>query len=1330
MNYLGIDIGYSTVKLALIDEEQQVKYSDYRFHKGKLKEITSHMIDEVCKQYDKASIGGGAITGSGKTLLTQYEGIESVNEVTALVEGALLINPQVGSIVELGGQSAKYITNIEKEQKSGMSISINSNCSAGTGSFLEEQIHRLELNIDDYSKHALRAKSIPRIAGRCSVFAKTDIIHHQQEGVPVEDVLLGLAYAVAKNYRSTIIRKSPLIKPVLFLGGVAHNEGMVQALSDVLKLDKEELIIPQYFDVTTAIGSAVLAAKEGHVIKWDNIFKSMEDSKEGLILDSGLNILDGLGRQESENKHVIKSQANSQKEKSFLGIDIGSTSTNLVIMNENNDVIAYRYVKTLGDPINTVKGALTQLMDELSDDYIIHGIGTTGSGRYLIGKKLGATVIKDEITAQATATLTIDPEIDTIIEIGGQDSKFIVIENGAVKDFQMNKICAAGTGAFIEEQAKKLAIPINEFGNKALSSKNLLNLGERCTVFIESSIMEYLSKGAQEEDIAAGLCYSVAKNYLHKVVGQKKIGSKISFQGGVAYNQGVVNAFKELTGKPIHILPFFSVTGAFGVGRLAANASEMGNEKVDSLNDILQHLMEDEHIENDRNNELAVGKELKDNRLNDMFLKGYTGKRDPLKKTVGIPRVLFLYKLFPAFNIFFKELGFNTVLTDMSNEETVALSQEYAAEDTCYPIKLVHGHVAQLIQEKVDYIFLPSLLTMKHEISKSRRDYGCVYMQSVSKIIQQTMNLDDLGIGLLAPVLSFEFGKAYMMKTMLELGKQLGKSKVATMMALQKGMRHLGNYMKAIEEIGQEKVNSLKPDERAFVIITRAYGIIDPILNMGIPEKLSKMGHKVLTLSHLPAHDVDLSEEYPNMYWPFGQHMISGAQIIKNHPNLYAVYLTNHGCGPDTIISKYFEEEMGDKPYLHIEVDEHASAVGVVTRIEAFINSLDQHKKIHEQPKDLMEYPKLLTHEKVNIKYDFRDLDFEKVLYIPHIFPYSKLFEKDLNRRGIRVKTIKPTDKQALKRGLAYITTKETFSLTTLIGDVLEQVDRCEKEQNRGTFLIPKTLGSEVQGQYNRVIRNILDKEDKKDTHIYAPFIEDIIYDEKKAKDTILLLLAGDLINLAPVQVRDDYLHKVLNVLSKEALSFERIIELSKEVGKELATIGQDKPLLALGEPLVLFNDFLNQNTLYDLEKKGHLVRRAPLSEYVLVLWSQYLEQPQVEKLKVGLKNCLVIKKMVMTVHKILGDHSPFLGEKHVSEEPLSKHYVGSGGRYRMMKSQDTECYRGIITLSSMYENTGTIIQILQSRQKSKLPILNLSFDGTVNETLNTKIESFMYYLK
>ena len=1430
-------------------------------HKGRTAAIALGQLQELASAWGEAAICRGSVTGQGSKGLGRHQQITWINESTALAAGSRHWLPQVRSVVGIGGQSAVYMTHLEKEDAAAMVVSMNAQCAAGTGAFLEEQVSRLGIPLEDYSRHAAEARQVPAIAGRCSVFAKTDIIHHQQEGVPVAAILQGLAHALVKNYRANVVKKHPLKTPLLLTGGVARHQAIVKALITVLHLKEAEVVVAPDCGSVTALGAAL----EGLKGNWSFQMSAFKEALEALEnpanqLPAGGNTsastspqslslrpLAGFGQDDSHLRHEYLPLSHSPSLRGYLGIDIGSTSTNVVFMDEDRHIRSFQYLRTKGDPLEAVRQGLALVAAHLGERLTVLGVGTTGSGRQLAGKYAGADAVMDEITAQAAAAQALDPQVDTIIEIGGQDSKFIRMEGGRVTDFEMNKICAAGTGSFIEEQAKKLNLSMEDFSPLALQASQPADLGDRCTVFIETSIAAALSRQEPMANIAAGLAYAIARNYLYKVVGQKQLGERILLQGGVAHNQAVVNAFRSLLGdRTVLVPPFFSVTGAYGAA-LLTQAQQQSSLEQQALHSQFRGF----HLEPGTafmagiaaaspSPAPSVPPQTKSmaQAVEAHYLAGYDPAPNPAKKTVGIPRVLFLHKLFPLFNTFFKELGFRVVLSEKTHGETVTLSQEHALDETCYPIKLINGHVAQLMAQGIDYLFLPSLYTMAHPVSTTRQNYGCVYMQCFPRLVAQTMNLDAAGVKLLSPALSFEFGKQYMMKTLLEMGKNLGKNQAITALALAKGMKALKTFEKQVETLGSKALSSLDQEPFAFVIITRAYGVSDPVLNMGIPQKLEKMGYRVLTLSHLPAHDLDTANEHPNLYWPFGQHILSGARLVKEHPRLVPIYLTNHGCGPDTVLLHYFREMMEDRPFLHLEVDEHFSDVGVLTRLEAFVNSLKNHYQHQEnqqkagmatphppakeafnaqalrtqaldaqafkvqEPADaseLLQRARLRPLPPVNIHHRLNPPAVSGQWLIPPLYPYADLLAAYLKHQGINARVLPMTNRQTLSLGRQQTLTKEAVTFAALAGDVLaaaleRQEHRQQKQtqdsdaavKNRG-FLIPTSQGAEVGGQYHRLIRQKLDAAGAAETPLWAPFTEDLVNQPQYGLPLFRLVVAGDLVNLAPVAERPALLHQMITAVGPEGIH-PRVLEKTArllaapkaggeasrhQLSKGLVSTGQAPTdqasrarvprLLALGEVGMLYNDHLNHHILKTMEEEGIQVTRAPLSEALWLLWHDTVHQAGKSGKEAAEKNETLNQcaSLLKNMHRFLGANGLF------EEDParlvqradeIMGLYAGGFGRYRAAKmlgshspvsgapdtsnpfgtsstsgSSTTSGISGIVTLASLYENTGTILNIRLSEevlQRQMLPVLNLALDAEMTETDQAKIDTCVYALK
>ena len=550
---LGFDIGSVSLNTVVMDENHNILEDYYEYIHGKPFNVLKDRLTSILKTHPAESITGIAITGTGGKLATELIGGIFVNEIIAQATSTGRLFPDAQTVIEIGGEDSKLII-LEKDPVTGHSrlvdFEMNSICAAGTGSFLDQQARRIGVPIEtEFGEMSLKSVDPPRIAGRCSVFAKSDMIHHQQIATPLHDIVAGLCFALARNFRSNLARSKEIKKPVVFSGGVAANIGMVRAFREILDLNENELIISRHHASMGAIGAVMYAHSNNLEM---NHFAGLKKLEEYLSADSTTFVsLPKLKESGAEyKKHIHPISRGKDKTKVYLGLDIGSLSTNVVLIDEQHRVISRRYLPTAGKPLEAIQKGLTEIYDEIGEDVEVIGAGTTGSGRYLTGDFIGADTIQNEITAQATAAIDYDPTVDTIFEIGGQDSKYISIENGVVVDFEMNKVCAAGTGSFLEEQAEKLNINIvNEFGSMALSSDCPVKLGDRCTVFMESDLNSFMQKGARNENLVGGLAYSIVYNYLQKVVVDRKVGDKIFFQGGVTNNKAVVAAFEQVLEK-------------------------------------------------------------------------------------------------------------------------------------------------------------------------------------------------------------------------------------------------------------------------------------------------------------------------------------------------------------------------------------------------------------------------------------------------------------------------------------------------------------------------------------------------------------------------------------------------------------------------------------------------------------------------------------------------------------------------------------------------------------------------------------------------------------
>lgn len=1321
--YVGIDIGASSVKVAAVDAAGAVVRVLRRAHQGSPLPCLRALLDELangenepgarvapeaggraggegaCESEPAAAsaisatsrplplsaCGGVAVTGSGAGMVRALApGLRELEEVPALVKGVRALAPQAACVMQMGAQSGVFATGFASG--AAPEFAMNESCAAGTGSFFEDQMQRLGLPLDSYSDLVTRAQSVPRLSGRCSVFAKTDIIHRQQEGVPVEDILQGLCHATVKAFKATIVRSLPVEKPLALAGGTLLNAGVVRAVREVFDLGDDELFADPQLVNAQAVGAALAAAEAGEAdAQLAALRATLGGERAGQADDlarlprlphvdctpnrgfalapspwnpAGAPAYDGGAVPRSA---AVDALAAGQPVPVALGVDVGSTSTNLVLISTDGVLLDAQYLRTRGNPKQAVRDGLASLAQRVGSRAHVVAAGVTGSGRTMIGNLIGADAVRDEITAQARAAAAADQLVDTVFEIGGQDSKYIGLAAGQVADFQMNKVCAAGTGSFVEEQAARLGIALPDYGALALSAERPVDLGERCTVFVETAINAALAKGATKPEVAAGLCLSVVRNYLHKVVNNKPVGRRIVLQGGVAYNPAIVAAFRAYAGDDLTVSPYFAVSGAVGAALLAAEAQGVLSVQTGVTADKTfppsnfkgWDLSGASHAAHRVDPEEIAANRAFFHKVDEMYLEGYDPQRDPAKKTVGIPRALMLHKLFPMANAFFKQLGFNVVLTDASDEETVRLAQASAQGETCYPVKLVHGHMAQLLDAGVDYVFMPSVHTIRHLKSTVPHNYACTYMQSIPAIVAKELDYEGHGITLLNPQMNLDFGQGAMAEVMLEVGAQLGRTPQETARAMLAGGFAVTEFTRKTEELGDQLLASLKPGERVIVIITRNYGIVDPALNMGIPDLLLDRGQKVITVSHLHAHDLGISADYPGVVWPFGQHILSGAKLVRRDPRLFAVYLTNHGCGPDTMISHLFAEEMESKPYLHIEMDEHYSKVGVETRVEAFLNAIE-----HYEAADLRGTP--TSRHVVNSACE--PLREGELAGLPSFGPYGPLAAQWLRDQGIPVRELVPTP-TTLELGRKECTSKEYYSFASLLGVSLAAVgeggdgeaaaDGCTAVRSEGPaqaygegvgavdgphaehdvaaaavasaeggwrvsqLLLPSSQGGEADGQFDRVIRSVLDAKGHGDVRVVAPDVELLPCNVADLEGLFVHVLAGDVVWAAAPAARP----ALQETFAKPHLTLEDVLAAASAARESWqdVPVAPRKTLALVGEWPLVVGDELTGGLFARLEGEGYRAMRAPFAEYLLFVWEDGCDEARHGKVVGGL---------------------------------------------------------------------------------------------------------------
>lgn len=1339
----GIDIGSVSLKFAEFIDEKLIR-TKYIKHRGK----PYNLLLKTLKTFPE--VDRLVITGSCAKELYAILGAVYINEVEATTQGVLHFHPEIRSIIEIGGEDSKLINISGKIIKD---FASNTICAAGTGIFLDQQARRLCFNVEDFGKVALRSKNPARIAGRCSVFAKSDMIHLQQIGTKPEDLMSGLCFALARNFKSVIAKGKTISKPVAFVGGVAANQGMIRAFQEILNISPGDLIVPKNHDCIGAIG-AVFSARATDGTKKFKGLKAFEQWLTQPRVIKRLAPLDGYEKWRPTTKFVSP----TRKTKTYLGVDVGSISTNLVLVDNKGNVLARRYMWTQGRPIDIVLQGLKELAEEIGTKVEIAGVGTTGSGRYLIGEFIGADIVKNEITAQARAAIEIDPKVDTIFEIGGQDSKYISLRNKTIVDFEMNKVCAAGTGSFLEEQAEVLGIELEDFGNIALRAKSPINLGDRCTVFIGSEVIHHQSDTTERENLLAGLGYSIVSNYINRVVNGKRIGNRIFFQGGVAANKTVVSAFEQVLKKKITVPTNYDITGAIGIALLAREANlekttfrgfDLASRQYTSESFVCKHCSNECEL-----NKIVIKGE------NPIFYGGRCERYEEKKKTtsklpdyfrlrndiffktedvegieIGIPRCLGFYELFPFFYRFLTTLGFKPILSEPTNRKIIENGAEVSVADTCLPIKVALGHIRNLLNKGVDQIFLPSIISMQPKDEEFTRCFVCPYVQTIPYIARAIFGSE---IKVLSPSIYFDRGKDGVEESLIEFGKQFGKTAKQVKNAIKLATVHYQKTREKITDLGQQALADTKGV--AFVVCSRPYNGYDLGLNLDIPKKIRDLGVQALPIDFIPMDYQALKEDFYNMYWHYGQRILGAAETINKNEKLFAVYLSNFACGPDSFLTRFFREKLGEKPFLLIEVDEHSGDAGFITRCEAFYDSIKGAKNLG-------------VSRKIKAKSEVHK---HRTIYIPDMCDTAKVFAAAMRYAGIDARVLPTPDEESVIIGRQFTSGKECLPAIITAGDMVKKINEPDFKPEKSAFFMAQGSGPCRFGQYYKLHRIILDDLGLSEIPIYAPNQGPSLFDDLGAIGLGFLISAWEgmcVVDAMEAKVRmirpyekkagetDKVYSNALDTTCTLLENGKPVLPFLKRVRKKLDAISIDRDIIKpkigiVGEIYVRSQKFSNNFLIQKLEELGCEVALPSIGEWIFYtnftrvmncrwfnqyrrliitkLFDRYMKWRQTKIYKVlGLNP----EADLVTLLNLAGQYV------HVSFEGETILTVGKTIEYIH------DNFSGAVNAMPFTCMPGNIVTTLYKRIKDKypnFPLFVLSLDGLDHAVESMRLETFV----
>ena len=1104
---LGIDIGSTTVKIAILNPEGDIIFSDYQRHYANIQETLASIIKDAYDQLGDLPVSP-VITGSGGLSLSKHLEIPFVQEVVAVATSLKDYAPRTDVAIELGGEDAKiiYFTG-------GIDQRMNGICAGGTGSFIDQMATLLKTDATGLNEYAKNYQSIYPIAARCGVFAKTDIQPLINDGATKEDLSASIFQAVVNQTISGLACGKPIRGNVAFLGGPLHFlTELKQAFIRTLNLTEDEIIAPEHSHLFAASGAAMNAKTEEVM---SSLSKLCEDLSTKISMEMEVARLEPLFKDQAEydcflEKHaendVRKGDFSTYKGDLFLGIDAGSTTTKVAVIGEDGSLLYSFYRNNNGSPLKTAIKAIKEIYSLMPEGSQIVRSCSTGYGEALLKSALLLDEGEVETVAHYNAAAFFEPDVDCILDIGGQDMKCIKIKNGSVDKVQLNEACSSGCGSFIETFAKSLNYEVADFAKVALFAENPIDLGSRCTVFMNSKVKQAQKEGASVADISAGLAYSVIKNALLKVIkltDPKDLGDKVVVQGGTFYNDAVLRSFERISGCKAVRPDIAGIMGAFGAALIARShydgqASTMLT--IDQINNLrfetsmarckgctnhcqltINRFTGGRQFISGNRCERGLGKEKNKEHIPNLF--DYKNKRlfqhytpldqeQAVRGTVGIPRVLNMYENYPFWFTFFTELGYRVVISPESNRKIYELGIEsIPSESECYPAKLAHGHVTWLIRQGIDYIFYPCIPYERTEVEDANNHYNCPIVTSYGENIKN--NIEELredSITYQNPFLSLE-SEAIATKRLVEFfTRENGISAGEIRHAAAAAWTEMQNVRREMQEKGEEVLKYLKDTGRRGIVLAGRPYHTDPEINHGIPDLITSYGVAVLTedsISHLG--QVDRPTVVMDQ-WMYHSRLYQAASFVRTQENLDLIQLNSFGCGLDAVTTDQVSDILTkcNKIYTVLKIDEVNNLGAARIRIRSLLAAVNERaaKKMKPSITDTAHHRVIFTKE---MRKDY-------TILVPQMSPiHFDILEPAFASCGYNIKFL-PTSHNAVDYGLKYVNNDACYPSLIVIGQFMEALLSGEYDLEKTALMITQTGGGCRATNYIGFIRRALEK--------------------------------------------------------------------------------------------------------------------------------------------------------------------------------------------------------------------------------------------------------------
>ena len=1110
--HVGLDVGSTTVKIVIMDNNLNTIYTNYRRHFSDTKNTVCDVLEELARDYSEYKFTI-ALTGSGAMSAATFLDLPFIQEVVSCKRAVEKYIPQTDVVIELGGEDAKIIY-FDKSIEQRM----NGTCAGGTGAFLDQMASLLDTDTAGLNELAKSHNTIYPIASRCGVFAKTDVQPLINEGAAKEDIAASIFQAVVNQTISGLACGRPIRGKIAFLGGpLNYLSELRNRFIETLNLKDDEIIIPEEAHLLVAKG-AVLDSLEMKPISVEKLKSKIDVLR--ISKDTTTQPLKPLFTTDEEyNQFKVRHDKDKVARKDlknysgdcFLGIDAGSTTTKLVLIDRDGNLLYSLYGNNEGNPLKSVISMLKQLYLVLPEKAVIRYSGVTGYGEKLIQTALSVDLNEIETIAHYTAAKKFMPNVTSIVDIGGQDMKYIKMKGDVIDNIMLNEACSSGCGSFIETFAKSLNLTISEFVEEALKSRKPVDLGSRCTVFMNSKIKQAQKEGYEVGDISAGLSYSVIKNAIQKVMKVRDVstlGDHIVVQGGTFYNDAVLRAFELIVGKDVIRPDIAGLMGAYGVALLAEEQYEanfdmeyhstiLKTEELDNLDIKVTHtrcngcenhcLLTINKFSNGKRYvsgnrcEKGAGIVSENQKLPNIMkykferLFNYVplSEEEATRGTIGIPRVLNMYEDYPFWFTFLTKLGFRVILSEKSTRSTYEKGMEsMPSESVCYPAKLSHGHIVSLIQSGINTIFYPCVPYSRKEFEKADNKYNCPIVISYSEVLKNNVEeLKDKNVKFMNPFLPFE--KKALAKRILELPefKEYNFTKKELLEAAEAAENEYQKCKSDIRKKGEETIEYMnKNNLRGIVLAGRPYHA-DPEVNHGIDTLITSLGLCVLTedsVSHLAKLEKDL--RVVNQ-WVFHSRLYAAAEFVGSHDNLELVQLNSFGCGVDAVTTDQVEEILSsyEKMYTLIKIDEINNLGAVRIRIRSLLASMNKRLANKREKSD-----NLGNYELHRVPFT-KEMKKDYTILVPQMLPiHFEFVTRAVAADGYKVEYLRDCTQHTVETGLKYVNNDACYPSILTTGQFIEALQSGKYDINRTAIIMSQTGGGCRATNYIGFIRKAL----------------------------------------------------------------------------------------------------------------------------------------------------------------------------------------------------------------------------------------------------------------